>query len=672
MRSPCRYLLAISAMASVPTAAQQRPLSLDDLGELVAVRAPVLSPDGQRIVYSTSRPDFDANRTVTTVWQLDLSTRTAHPILTDRAGVRDVVWSGATTLAFAARPDSSSSSQVFVADVSSGRSRQVTTAPSGVRAFAIAPDGATVAYTTDDVPAERTGSERFNDSFEIGNDDFLTMAAPQPVHLWTQAVAGGAPRRLTSGPWSLATSLSTSPVQWLPDASALIVQQFASPHSGDTDKSRVIRVGIANGAVTPVTAERERASGPVVSPDGQWVAYQSPRDGGAANLRDLHLVATAGGAARNVSRALDRPVSADWLPGGEMLWSGNDGTRVSLWRARPDGHATRLSLGAVVAVSSPSIASDGSFVFLGAERGRPDEVYRWPTGAAAPERLTNHNDFLSTRATAQTVGIEWRTPDGFTTDGVVTYPSGFDKSRTYPLVLFIHGGPTAASNEAFSARVQLLAAEGWIVFQPNYRGSDNRGSAFQRAIADNPGPGIDRDVMSGIRALVRRGGVDTTRIGVSGWSFGGYVTAWLIGHHRHWKAALVGAGAMDLFDMYALTDLNVQIRHAITASPYVGKREAWFQQQSPLTYASQVRTPTLILHDVRDQRVTITQSFKLYHALKDNGVPVQFIAYPIAGHGPTDPVRSRDVHRRWLEWFRKEFGRAAEAGVSSGEEYHAK
>jgi dipeptidyl aminopeptidase/acylaminoacyl peptidase len=302
-----------------------------------------------------------------------------------------------------------------------------------------------------------------------------------------------------------------------------------------------------------------------------------------------------------------------------------------------------------------SAADDGSFAFLGAERGRPDEVYLWRAGASAPVRLTDHNAFLAAQAAPRTEGLEWRTPDGFQTDGVVTYPPGFDAARKYPLVLYIHGGPTAASNEGFSARVHLLASRGWIVFQPNYRGSDNRGNAFQRAIAANPGPGIDMDVMSGIRALVRRGGVDTTRIGVSGWSFGGYVTAWLIGHHRNWKAAIVGAGAMDLFDMYALTDLNVQIRHAITQSPYVGNREAFFVKHSPLTYASQVRTPTLILHDVRDQRVTITQSYKLYHALKDNDVPVQFIAYPVAGHSPTDPVRSRDVHRRWLDWFEKHF-----------------
>lgn len=649
-------VIAAALVAARTASAQGRTFGLEDLARLVAVRGPSLSPDGRHLVYTTGRADFEENRTISQVWLVDVGTRATREILADQPGARNLIWVDNGRLAFVARGDSGNVAQVFSWDLAGGRARQLTRSATGIRAYAVSPDGGTVAYSADDQAPVRTGSERFNDAFEVKNDDFLTMSPPQPVHLWLQGTAGSPPRRLTSGGWSLATSLSTSGIQWMPDGSALVVQVFESPHSGDTDKSRVARIGLGDGAPAFLTSAGVRASGPEISADGKWIAFGSPRDGVPANLRDLHVVAASGGTVRNVSRTLDRPVSPTWLADGTMLWTGNDGTRVSLWRATADGKATKVSLGSLVTASSVSAASDGSFAFLGAERERPDEVYLWPAGADAPVRLTDHNAFLAGQSAPRTEGLEWRTPDGFQTDGVVTYPPGFDPARKHPLVLYIHGGPTAASNEGFSSRVHMLAARGWIVFQPNYRGSDNRGSAFQRAIAANPGPGIDMDVMSGIRALVRKGGVDTTRIGVSGWSFGGYVTAWLIGHHRNWKAAIVGAGAMDLFDMYALTDLNVQIRHAITQSPYVGNREAFFVKHSPLTYASQVRTPTLILHDVRDQRVTITQSYKLYHALKDNDVPVQFIAYPVAGHSPTDPVRSRDVHRRWLDWFDKHFG----------------
>lgn len=645
-------VLGVALGAARPAPAQSR-LTLDDLGRIVTLRSPVISPDGKRIALIVSRPNFADNRHDAELVVIDVATRVSHPVMRGRAGLRDPVWVDNSRLGYLARPDNGGTGvQLFLRDlaVPSGRETQVTRAPNGLRGFEFSPDRASVAYLTDDEPPVRTGEERHNDSFEVGNDDFLTMAPPQPVHLWTAGL-GGAARRLTSGTWSLATSLSTSPIEWSADGRSIAVTRFASPHSGDTDKSRIALVDASSGTLRLVADSAGRQSAPSISPDGKWIAFTSPRDGVPANIRDVMLVATGGGPVRNLTLALDRAVSSRWLPDGELLLSGNDETRMSMWKTSVDGQPKRLALGDVVAFTGISVASDGTVSFLGSERARPDELYVLRPGTTQPERITNYQAPIAALSLGRTEGLNWRTRDALTADGVVTYPPGYDSTRTHPLVLLIHGGPTAASNEGFQTRAQLFAARGWIVFQPNYRGSDNRGNAFQRAIADDPGPGIDADVMSGIALLASRGGVDTTRMAVSGWSFGGYVSAWLIGHHRHWKAAVVGAGAMDLFDMYALTDLNVQIRHAITMSPYIQDREEWFRAQSPLTYASRVRTPTLILHDVRDQRVTITQSFKLYHALKDNGVPVQFIAYPVAGHSPTDPVRARDVTRRWIDWL---------------------
>jgi dipeptidyl aminopeptidase/acylaminoacyl peptidase len=200
--------------------------------------------------------------------------------------------------------------------------------------------------------------------------------------------------------------------------------------------------------------------------------------------------------------------------------------------------------------------------------------------------------------------------------------------------------------------VQLLAARGWIVFQPNYRGSDNLGNAYQRAIANDAGEGPGRDVIAGVDALVARGFVDTTRIAVSGWSYGGFMTAWLIGRYpTKWRAAVAGAAPVDITDMYALTDLNVMRRHAITESPFVGDRLSAYMAMSPIVHLPKARAPTLVMSMTGDVRVVITGSYKIYHALKDNGVPVQFVAFPGGGHSPGDPVRQLDRDRRWVEWL---------------------
>jgi dipeptidyl aminopeptidase/acylaminoacyl peptidase len=247
--------------------------------------------------------------------------------------------------------------------------------------------------------------------------------------------------------------------------------------------------------------------------------------------------------------------------------------------------------------------------------------------------------------------MEWTGPDGFKEDGIVTYPPGFSSREKYPLVLYVHGGPRSASKEAFSVFAQLIAGKGWVVFEPNYRGSDNLGSQFEAAIWNDAGSGPGRDVMSGVAELKKRGFVDESRVAVTGWSYGGYMTTWLLGHYKGWKAAIAGAAVTDWLDQYNLGDANVRRADGFGGSPYVGANMRAYVEQSPITYADRITAPTLILSDVGDYRVPVTQSYRLYHELKDRGVTTQFFAYPIGGHSPADPVRMRDVYKRWIGWL---------------------
>ncbi len=158
-------------------------------------------------------------------------------------------------------------------------------------------------------------------------------------------------------------------------------------------------------------------------------------------------------------------------------------------------------------------------------------------------------------------------------------------------------------------------------------------------------------MIAGIDAIKKLNIIDENKIAVSGWSYGGYMTSWLIGHYNFWKAAVAGAPVTDLYDEYNLSDGNVSGRYSFKGSPYVGDNLKDYRAQSPITYWANIKTPTLLLHDTGDARVTITQSYSLFHALKDNGVEVKFFAYPVAGHFPGDPVRQMDVYRRWTDWL---------------------
>jgi len=200
-----------------------------------------------------------------------------------------------------------------------------------------------------------------------------------------------------------------------------------------------------------------------------------------------------------------------------------------------------------------------------------------------------------------------------------------------------------------------MAARDWVVFSPNYRGSNNMGRKFQRAVINDAGDGPARDVMAGIAAVKARGFIDENRIAVSGWSYGGFMTTWLIAHYQGWKAAVAGAAVTDWFDWYNLSAINVWCGYGLGGSPWLNNNAQRYWQQSPISYAPNIRTPTLILSNIDDPVVTVTQSYKLYHALKDNGVPVQFIAYPVPGHLPEDPVHQQDMFQRWIDWIERHF-----------------
>ena len=283
-----------------------------------------------------------------------------------------------------------------------------------------------------------------------------------------------------------------------------------------------------------------------------------------------------------------------------------------------------------------NVARNGALVFVGSTPMHPPELYLLASPEAKPVALTDLNAAVARAPLGHDVAVDWIGPNGFHEDGILTYPPGYDASskKKLPLVLLIHGGPQGASTLGWAPQAQLFASHGYLVFQPNYRGSTNLGDAYQRAIAKDAGDGPGKDVMAGVAAVETLGIVDTSRIAVSGWSYGGFMTSWLIGHYHIWKAAVTGASLDDWLDDYNIASTTTPTCRSFGGSRANPKYTAMWREQSPIAYATQVTTPTLIIGDIGDNNVTITNSFKLYHALKDNDVPVKFVAYPVRGHSP--------------------------------------
>ena len=664
----CFVLIAL--LVAVGSAQQPRRMQLDDLGRVVRVSDPQISPDGTSVVVVVARANYDENRYDGDLVLVDIASGNQRVLTTERRSVSQPRFSpGGDRLAFLSNVVLASGqqphAQIFVMPMSGGDVRRLTSAPKGVQQFAWSPDGRTIAYATEDEAEKKTGPERFNDSFEVGNDDFLIQSQALPTHAWLVPADGGEAHRLTSGSWSLPINhppgAPASPLAWSPDGKSIVLIRMATPHSGDARDSAVQVLDVATGRMRGVTG-RDRLEGqPAFSPDGALIAYWQPRDGDSGNLNEIHVAPSTGGAGKSITRAIDRHMARSiWMPDSKSLLVGaNDGTRVSLWLQPLDGAARKLDLGNLSPASSfwvdVAVGKNGAIAFTATDPLRPAELYYMSSPSSLPKRLTNLNAEVAGLTLGRTEVISWQS-ESFTHNGIVTYPPEFSSSQKYPLVLVVHGGPTAASLETFSSQAQLMAAKGWLVFQPNYRGSDQLGNVYQRAIINDAGAGPGRDVMAGVEALKRRGFVDASRIAVSGWSYGGYMTTWLIGNYQGWRVAVAGAPVTDWMDQYNLGDANVRRGSAFGGSPWTdAKRMQAYIEQSPIAYASKMRTPTLVMTNTQDFRVTPTQAFKLYHALKDNGVPTKFIAYPIYGHNAPDPVRQRDVQRRWMEWIEQYF-----------------
>jgi len=657
-------LCACSLLAVTPhAAAQRRSFDASDVKRLVGVGDPAISPDGTSVAIVVTRTNYGKDRYDREIDLVDVASGDLRRLTFDRSGIAAPHWSpDGTRLAFVA-DDNKHRDQVWVMPMNGGDARRITNAEQGVEQFAWRPDGDALAYVAEDDAPKRSGPAEKADLFTIANDDLFVEAAPNASHIWLVPAAGGDARRLTHGNWSLPVayppgppSAPSAPISWSPDGKRILYTRLPNAHDGDAYLSALYALDVASGTSRKLTT-RDRFEGfGTFAPRGERYSYLYNKDGDPNDVNEVHVASD--GSDRIATGALDRnPYRALWMPDGETLLVGaNDAERAALWLQPADGPAKRLDLGDVSVRTGywldADVAKTGAIAFVGSTPAHPSELYVMASADAQPKRLTNLNAATDALALATAREVAW-TNDGFHENGVLWTPPGVE-GKKLPLVLFVHGGPTAASELGFDVFAQAIANRGFLVFEPNYRGSDHLGNVYQRAIFNDLGAGPARDVMAGVAAVEGLGNVDRSRIAVTGWSYGGYMTSWLEGHYGLWKTAISGAAVNDLVDEYALSDGNVSERYGFGGfvSPF---RDAAalraYAKQSPLTYARNIHTPTLILTDLRDSRVPSTQSFEMYHALQENGTHVEFRGWPIAGHNPSDPVRSIQRLTVWTEWL---------------------
>lgn len=675
MRVPFLALASALSACCASAASGATPPSvfrLDDLRHVVNVSSPQVSPDGKAVAIIVSRPNFAEDRNEAELYVVDAATGANRALTVDRRQVSEPRWSpDGKWISFLA-PDSGAQIQVWSLPMQGGDARRLTRSKTGVVHYAWRPDGGAIAFAAEDEAPKLEGEARFVGTVQIGDQDMFLRTQQRPQHIWIKELAGGDARRLTSGPWTLdfvlPPSSPPSHLSWSPDGKSIAFARVPAPMSGRLDSTSVRVVNVASGKIRSLTGAERHQGHPVYSPDGKWIAYGFPRDGrdDLHYLREVYVAPASGGEGRSLTRAIDRNLfTAQWVEGGKsILVAGSDSLTTGLWIQPLDGPARRIDLGDLVVSGAFgyefSAAPGGALYFIASTADRPSELYAMDSPGGRPRRITDFNAWVKDFNLGRMERLTWKGSDGVSGDGVLVYPPDFSPSKKYPLVLNIHGGPTSSSKLSFNSLAQAMASEGWIVYMPNYRGSDNLGNAFQCAIGKDWGRGPGRDVMAGVDELSHRPYVDGNRKAVTGWSYGGYMTVWLEGHYPgEWKCAMAGAPVTNWIDMYDVGDHNVALAGDFGGSPWTDGRDTLYMAESPANSLGRIRTPTRVMSLMEDFRVPPTQAFALYRSLKDRGVETDFIGFRGRGHSPPDPVNGRERSRLWIEWVKQHLQPAA-------------
>lgn len=663
------FSLAQEQTAALPPGAVPSLRQVFDLEQAVGA---TVSPDGERVAFVIRKPDWEADG-----WGLQLLVSDGgppsliHPAEGFRGGPRwtpDSEW-----LAYLARTQDGPALRLVRADGTAALGPWPL--PAGTGSFRVSPDGKQIALAVEDrEDAATIRTRELFGRYEIKGEGY------QMTHLWVADLALpdkasgdrrglGVPRRLTAGDFTVGD------FAWSPDGTRIAFDHAPNPSPNASFQSDISVVELSTGAVVPLVTGPGTDAGPLWSPDGKQILYSSSEGIPVSNLpSELVVIPSRGGAGRVLTKEVrTEPSPVAWI-GDEVWFVADDGMPRSLYRLNTRTGAVTRRDDLPEFVDDVSLSADGSrFAVVADSRTTMPEVYLGNAAKGAPTRITNLTRQVKDWALGTREDVVWQASDGMRIEGVLLKPDGFDPARRYPLMVEVHGGPRSISRgrliQGGPYPIERWLASGALVLLPNYRGSSGYGPEFRTAHHRTAGFGDAMDVEAGVDHLIRLGIVDPERVGLMGWSYGGFISAWLTATSDRFRAISVGAGISDWRTHYAWEAANITTRVFTFGTTPWEDPETW-AASSPITHIRGARTPTLIQHLVGDPVVSIISAYELYQALTDLGVETELVQYPHAAHYPRNPKSQLALAWQNWEWFARHlWGEVADrqAAVEGGE-----
>lgn len=644
-------LLAAAAWCQTPTApaawTPEISIQVQHVGEVVP------SPDGKLVAYTQSRAvaETEKSEVITQIFlaAADGSHRTQ---LTrgEKSATSPVFSPDGRYVYFSS--ERSGKPNLWRIPVDAGEAEMLTDWKGEIGAFRVSPDGRWIAFAGIQPRAGEDQEKKEKRDFRVIDEN------PRNYGIWLIAAEPDSQGKRTPRP--LHTPGHALELDWSPDSRAIAFAHTPTPGADDWTRSDISEVAVqgdAGGAVRPLAATGASERSPHYSPDGRYLAFVRSTDPARwAGLDRIVLLTRQNGEARELPPTFDEePALLGWTGDStRMLFSEARGTAHVVYAMPTDGPPVPVYEPRRGTLQTGSLNAAGTALgFVGECWDEAPEGYLLRLGESVPQRVSGANLDLPKLPLGDTRRIAWKAADGLDIEGLLTYPVGYQATRKYPLVLVVHGGPTGVFQDSFLARFGVypyaaFAARGYAVLRVNPRGSGGYGRTFRFANMNDWGGKDYADLMAGVDRVISMGVADPERLAVMGWSYGGFMTSWIVTHTHRFKAAAVGAGVTNLWSFTGTSDIPGFLPDYFSGEPW--NSFDGFYNHSPMAFVKGVTTPTLILHGEADVRVPTSQGYEFYNALKRQGVATKMVVYPRTPHGPREPKFVLDIMQRHLEW----------------------
>lgn len=610
-----------------------------------------VSSSGDKVAYTVSKPADprkENKRAERGLYVREISSRKSIPYVTTMDVSAIAFRPEKETITFLGKRPKDKTVGLYEVALTGGEARRILSFPTSITDYSWASDGNRLVFLAADSAKEPESALPYKP--EIYEENVTN----QRGFVTNISIEDHQPRQLQ-------VEGTVYQAKWSPDRKRLAIAVAPTPLVDDYYMHQQVMIVDSLGRETQVKVDHEGKLGVIEwSPDGNRLALL-----GGGDIHDpapgrLHIASAKSGMTKQLQPQFEGAFEQfQWTSNNEIHFLASKG----VWSIYGSMTADGTKMTSIVDEGGPYLqrfdrASDGTVVFVADHATHPRELYHYHSGKESVLRMTNHNKWLADVALGRQTAVSWEASDGTVLQGLLMYPINYQKGQKYPLITTVHGGPEVHYDNgwltSYSNPGQVGAGQGYFVFYPNYRGSTGRGEDFAKSSqGDMAGAEFD-DIVAGVDELIKGGLVDSSKVGVTGGSYGGYATGWMATRYTdRFAAGVMFVGISNNISKWGTSDIPEEL-YLVHARQRIWEDYQSFLERSPIYYAGESETPLLIMHGKEDTRVDPSQSYELYRHIKTRtDTPVRLVLYPGEGHGNVNATARYDYNLRMIHWFNK-------------------